>query len=113
MRENANASLCRYIALDIHKHYSVIAGVDRDGQELLETCRVEHEELEGRLTRHLKPSDRVVIEIDDQRLARVRSAGAAGSGSAGGQPDQGQADRLRTREDGQEGYPDPCAVAGG
>ncbi len=62
MEDGQNASTCRYIALDIHKHYSVVAGVDRDGQEILSPCRVEHLNLEEWLGKHLLPSDRVVIE---------------------------------------------------
>ena len=33
--ENARTPRC-YIALDIHKHYSVIAGVNREGQVVLQ-----------------------------------------------------------------------------
>lgn len=62
MKEEQNTSAMRYIALDIHKYYSVVAGVDRDGQEILPPCRVEHMDLEGWLGKHLLPSDRVVIE---------------------------------------------------
>ena len=62
MEDDPKARLCRYIAMDIHKHYSVIAGVDRDGQEIMEACRVEHENLEKWLAKHLLPRDRVVIE---------------------------------------------------
>jgi transposase len=62
MDEGEKASICRYIALDIHKYYSVVAGVDRDGQEILPACRVEHLDLEDWLAKHLLPTDRVVIE---------------------------------------------------
>lgn len=62
MEERPKAIGCRYIALDIHKHYCVIAGVDRDGQVVLQPVRVEHEDLEGWLKRNLLASDRVVIE---------------------------------------------------
>jgi transposase len=48
--------------LDIHKHYCVVAGVDRDGRVLLQPVRVEHEDLEGWLKKHLQASDYVVIE---------------------------------------------------
>ena len=40
MEDNPSASPCRYIALDIHKYYSVVAGVDREGKEILSACRV-------------------------------------------------------------------------
>ena len=62
MEDNPKAIVCRYIALDIHKHYCVIAGVDRDGQVMLQPVRVEHENLEGRLKKNLLASDQVVIE---------------------------------------------------
>jgi transposase len=52
----------RYVALDIHKHYCVIAGVDRDGRVLLQAVRVEHADLEGWLKRGLRATDQVVIE---------------------------------------------------
>jgi transposase len=62
MKAEEKSSSCRYVALDIHKHYSVIAGVGREGQEVLEACRVEHEDLERWLAKYLWPTDRVVIE---------------------------------------------------
>lgn len=52
----------RYVALDIHKHSCVIAGVDREGRVLLQPERVEHADLEGWLKRRLLSSDQVVIE---------------------------------------------------
>jgi len=62
MEDIPKAIVCRYIALDIHKHYCVVAGVDRDGQVVLQPVRVEHEDLEGWLKKNLLSSDRVVIE---------------------------------------------------
>jgi transposase len=62
MEDNPSASPCRYVALDIHKYYSVVAGVDREGAEILPACRVEHLDLENWLVKHLQPTDRVVIE---------------------------------------------------
>jgi transposase len=52
----------RYVALDIHKHYCVVAGVDREGWVLLQPVRVEHADLEGWLKKNLRESDHVVIE---------------------------------------------------
>lgn len=52
----------RSVALDIHKHYCVIAGVDRAGHVLLQPLRVEHADLEGWLKKNLRESDWVVIE---------------------------------------------------
>jgi transposase len=52
----------RYVALDIHKHYSVVAGVNREGQVVLPPVRVEHENLEGWLKKMLQANDQVVIE---------------------------------------------------
>ena len=62
MEEEQKARPCRYIALDIHKYYSVVAGVDREGKEILAACRVEHLDLEDWLPKHLLQTDRVVIE---------------------------------------------------
>ena len=62
MKDETNASPCRYVALDIHKHYCVIAAVNRDGEVVLDPVRVEHEDLEARLKKNLLSSDHVVIE---------------------------------------------------
>jgi len=52
----------RYIGLDIHKKYSVIGGVDREGRAVLHAVRVEHTSLEGWLQKNLQSTDHVVIE---------------------------------------------------
>jgi transposase len=52
----------RYVALDIHKKYSVIGGVDREGRVVLHAVRVEHVDLEGWLKKNLRGSDHVVFE---------------------------------------------------
>ncbi len=52
----------RYIGLDIHKHYCVVVGMDRDGRVVLQAVRVEHADLEGWLKKNLLPSDYVVFE---------------------------------------------------
>lgn len=62
MRDIPKAIVCRYIALDIHKHYCVVGGGDRDGQIVLQPVRVEHEDLESWLKKNLLASDQVVIE---------------------------------------------------
>lgn len=63
MNEEGNTRASRrYVALDIHKHYCVIAGVDREGRVLLQPVRVEHADLEGWLKKNLRASDQVVLE---------------------------------------------------
>jgi transposase len=63
MNEDENTRVTRrYIGLDIHKHYCVVAGVDRDGRVVLQAVRVEHADLEGWLKKHLLPTDHVVFE---------------------------------------------------
>jgi transposase len=62
MEAEQKARACRYVALDIHKDYSVVAGVNRDGEEILAPKRVEHVNLENWLAKNLLASDRVVIE---------------------------------------------------
>ena len=52
----------RYVGLDIHKHYCVVAGVDRDGRVVLPAVRVEHDDLEGWLKKNLLPADHMVLE---------------------------------------------------
>jgi len=54
--------LRRYLALDIHKHYSVVAGVNFEGQVVLEPVRIEHADLEVWLVKNIQPTDYVVIE---------------------------------------------------
>lgn len=54
--------LWRYVGLDIHKHYCVIAGVDREGRVVLPPVRVEHADLEEWLKKKLASNDQVVIE---------------------------------------------------
>ena len=62
MEEGEKASGGRYIALDIHKYYSVIGGVNKNGEEVMELVRVEHADLEIWLGKYMLASDRVVIE---------------------------------------------------
>jgi transposase len=62
MEDRSEARAIRYIALDIHKHYCVVAGVDREGRVILQAVRVEHADLEGWLKKNLRTTDHVVIE---------------------------------------------------
>jgi transposase len=63
MEEEIIARLSRrYLALDIHKHYSVVAGVNFEGKVVLEPVRVEHAALEAWLEKHIQATDYVVIE---------------------------------------------------
>ena len=63
MNEDGNTrGTRRYVALDIHKHYCVVAGVDRDGRVVLPPVRVEHADLEDWLKKHLLPTDHLVFE---------------------------------------------------
>jgi transposase len=63
MNEEIDARVShRYVALDIHKHYCVVAAVDREGRVVLQPVRVEHADLEGWLKQNLLASDHVVLE---------------------------------------------------
>jgi len=63
MNEELYARLSRrYLALDIHKHYSVVAGVNFEGQVVGEPVRIEHADLECWLAKHIQPTDYIVIE---------------------------------------------------
>lgn len=52
----------RYLALDIHKYYSIVAGVNFEGEVVLEPVRVEHAGLSGWLEKHIQSTDYIVIE---------------------------------------------------
>ena len=52
----------RYLALDIHKHYSIAAGVNFDSEVILEPVRIEHMDLEAWLIKRIQDTDYVVIE---------------------------------------------------
>lgn len=63
MKQDLFARLSRrYLALDIHKHYSIVAGVDFEGEVILEPVRVEHPDLPAWLEKHIQSTDYVVIE---------------------------------------------------
>ena len=63
MNEELIARLSRrYLALDIHKHYSVVAGVNFESQVIVEPVRIEHADLENWLAKNIQPTDFVVIE---------------------------------------------------
>jgi transposase len=63
MNEELIARLSRrYLALDIHKHYSVVAGVNFESQVIVEPVRIEHADLENWLAKNIRPTDYVVIE---------------------------------------------------
>lgn len=63
MSEEENARVIRrYVALDIHKHYCVVAGVDREGRVTLQPVRVEHADLDEWLKKNLHETDSIVIE---------------------------------------------------
>ena len=106
MREERNARAARrYVALDIHKHYCVIAAVDGEGRVVLQAVRVEHADLEGWLKKNLRANDQVVIEIHNERLACVRFAIAAGGAGRGRQFVQSKTDRECPSKDRRSRYP--------
>lgn len=52
----------QYLALDIHKHYSIAAGVNFEGEVVLEPMRIEHANLSGWLEKRIQSTDYIVIE---------------------------------------------------
>jgi transposase len=52
----------RYVALDLHKAYVLTGGVNRQQDIILRPCRVLTSMLDGWVTKHLRPTDLVVIE---------------------------------------------------
>ena len=59
---NTNPVFLRYLALDAHKHYVVIGGVNATCETVVPPRRLEMAELEDWLRTHLQPTDKVVIE---------------------------------------------------
>ena len=59
----APVPIIRYIGLDVHKHYLVAYGVDRDQHPVYGPRRVEYIDLESWLARELRPSDAVALEM--------------------------------------------------
>lgn len=70
----------RYVGLDIHKHYLIAIGVDRDKEEVLGPQRVEWVHFERWIEKTLTPKDAVVVEMTtntwevyDRLIDRVHS----------------------------------------
>jgi hypothetical protein len=61
METNPESSTCCF-AFDIHKHYAVVATVDREGQVLLKSRKVTNEQLSEWATSLLIDEDLVAIE---------------------------------------------------
>lgn len=59
---DTNNVFLRYLAIDAHKHYVVIGGVNAACEVVLAPRRLEWGELEDWLRTHLRPTDKVVIE---------------------------------------------------
>ena len=52
----------RHLAVDLHKHYLVIGGVNARQEVILSPRRIELDEWLAWATTHLKPSDVLVVE---------------------------------------------------
>lgn len=61
--KQVSAPIRRTIGLDVHKHYLVAAGVDRDQNLVLPPCRVPLAQLETWAERHLTRQDALVLEM--------------------------------------------------
>jgi transposase len=59
----SNIPVSRYIGLDVHKHYLVAYGVDRDQNRLYGPRRVDYSELERWIAKDLTPTDAVALEM--------------------------------------------------
>ena len=55
--------IIRYIGLDVHKHYLVAYGVDRDQNPVYGPRRVEYIDLEAWVARELRPTDAIALEM--------------------------------------------------
>ena len=52
----------RFVALDVHKQYVMVAAVDRERRVVLPRRRVTFDRFDGWSGEHLRPSDAVVLE---------------------------------------------------
>jgi transposase len=59
----SSVPIIRYIGLDVHKHYLVAYGVDRDQNPVYGPRRVDYIDLEAWVCRELRPTDAVALEM--------------------------------------------------
>ncbi len=59
----ASIPIARYIGLDVHKHYLVAYGVDRDQNRVYGPRRVDYDELPGWILKELNAADAVALEM--------------------------------------------------
>ena len=52
----------RYIAIDIHKHYVMVGGMNQEKEYVLRTRKVRMSRLSEWVQKNIKPTDAVVIE---------------------------------------------------
>jgi transposase len=69
----------RFVALDVHKHYVVVAAIDAAQQVRLTPRKMSLERFAQWAPEHLQPTDQVVLEattnawtLSDQRAPRVQ-----------------------------------------
>ena len=53
----------RFVGLDIHKHFFVAVGVDRELEQIIGSQKIEWPDFESWIRRHLTAEDSVVIEM--------------------------------------------------
>ena len=59
----------RWIGLDVHKHYLVAIGVDKDKNQVFGPMRVEYPRLDAWIKKHLTKQDAVVLEMTTNTYA--------------------------------------------
>jgi transposase len=59
--EKANGR-ARFVGLDVHRRYATVAAVDRDQQIVLTARRIDFDEFETWVRKHLRPTDAVTLE---------------------------------------------------
>ena len=63
MTTQAVLPILRWTGLDVHKHYLVAIGVDKDKNQVFGPMRVEYPRLDAWLKKHLTKQDAVVLEM--------------------------------------------------
>jgi hypothetical protein len=111
MTAQAASRSCRWIGLDVHKHYLVAIGVDQDKNVVFGPQRVQYPQLAAWIAKHLTPQDAVVLEMTtnayqlyDDLLPHV------GSVTVVHPPGRG-VDRARAGQDRPQSRPGPRPTA--
>ena len=97
--ETLASPIDRYIAIDIHKHYVLLGGMNAHREWVLRTRKVRRSRFPEWVLKNLRPTDAVVIEINFQCLGDLRFDRAHRGQDRGRQPLEGWTNRRCQGQD--------------